>query len=380
MKSPTELKAKLRRQWDNANTRESRLLALDGAWPVVLSIGKPSPQKMRDDLDAVKRHVEAWRQVKTGEVLWEPIKYRAAAEPVSIPTRWELRRSTEWISVSADTTIREEFDFLSQLVAQSDRCFREMFVRRRSLWRDKPIEEVIQAAKLAMVLKPNCAEGRPLRTLGMEGVDTKFFERNSRLMTSLLDARYDGEVSKLGLEVFLGAFTEGSHWLLLLDLDGDLLSFPKMRVASSDLKNLRFPAKQILIIENESCQHQLPSLPDTIAILGAGFDLDWTSNSELKAKSVAYWGDIDTWGLQFLGKARTIMPDLTAILMNREVFESNRGSAVVEPVVAGTDCPAGLIESERQLYSQLLAEPKGRLEQEFLAKDEVERALLEWSD
>ena len=380
MKSPTELRAKLGRQWESASWRESRLLRVEEAWPVVLSIGKPSPQAMRNDLDAVKQHVETWRQVRLGEVRWEPVQYRAAAEPVDVPVQWVIQRPTEWVAVAADSTMRQQFEFLSELVANSDGCFHNLLVRRRSLWRDKPLAEVIQATRLAMVLSPNCAAGRPLRTLSLEGIDTKFFERNSRLMTSLLDARYDGEVSQLGLEIFLGAFIEGSHWLLVVDLDGSLLPFRKMRVASSDLMETHLPGKRVLIVENESCQHQLPDLPDTIAILGAGFDLEWTRSDKLKSKSVAYWGDIDTWGLQFLGKARTNLPELTALLMSREVFESNRNSAVIEPVVAAADCPFGLVESERQLYLQLLEEHKGRLEQEFLSTQVVERELRRWAE
>lgn len=380
MKSPTELKAKLRRQWESANMREARLLRGDESWPVVLSIGKPSPQTMRNDLDAVKRHVGTWRQVKIGEVRWEPVRYRAAAEPVDIPVQWIIRRPTEWIAAAADSTMRQQFNYLSELVAKSNPCFHNLLVRRRSLWRDKPLVEVIQATRLAMALSPNCAAGRPLRTLSLEGIDTKFFERNSRLMTSLLDARFDGEVSRLGLEIFLGAFSEGSHWLLVIDLDGSLLPFRKMRVASSNLMDVHLPGSRVLIVENESCQHQLPNLPDTIAILGAGFDLEWTRSDKLNSKSVAYWGDIDTWGLQFLCKARTNLPDLKALLMSREVFESNRDCTVVEPVVAAMDCPDGLIESERQLYSQLLEEQKGRLEQEFLSTRFVEQALRRWAD
>ena len=66
--------------------------------------------------------------------------------------------------------------------------------------------------------------------LSIEGIDTKFFERNAQLVTALLDVRFDGEVSKIGLASFLGAFTESDHWLLLLDLDGSLLPFKQMRV------------------------------------------------------------------------------------------------------------------------------------------------------
>ena len=36
------------------------------------------------------------------------------------------------------------------------------------------VREVVQATRLAMALEPNCAAGRPLRTLSLEGIDTSF--------------------------------------------------------------------------------------------------------------------------------------------------------------------------------------------------------------
>ena len=379
MKSPVELKSRLRRQWDNANTRESRLLRPDESWPVVLSIGKPKPREMQDDLDAVKRHVESWRAVGIGEVVWEPIQYQAAADPVELPTQWIIRRPTEWIAVVADRMVGVEFDYLSGLVMNCDASFHSILVRRRSLWRERSREEVCQAARLAMTLEPGIAAGQPLRTLSLEGIDTKFFERNAHLVTSLLDVRFDDEVSKIGLEVFLGAFVESSHWLLVVDLDGNLLPFPKQRVASSDLEQVCLPGKRVLIVENESCQHQLPRLTKSVAILGAGFDLGWTKNANFESKSVAYWGDIDTWGLQFLGQARQNIPNVSALLMNSGIFDQHFNMAVPEPVVAGGRCPPGLNDHEICLYKRLLNEPQGRLEQEFLPASLVDNALTDWA-
>jgi hypothetical protein len=50
-----------------------------------------------------------------------------------------------------------------------------------------------------------CATGQPLRMLSVDGNGTKFFERHSRLITRLLDQRYDHEISRIGLDVFLEA-------------------------------------------------------------------------------------------------------------------------------------------------------------------------------
>ncbi len=378
MKSPAELIQKLRHQWDSRLLRESRLLGGATVWPVDIAIGKPSPSVMRSDLDAVMRHVQAWRNISIGQVVWDSVSYRATAEPVEVPRYWRLDRPTDWVKACGDSLVRAEFETLANLVEQTDAIFHSLFIRRRSLWRGRPLVEVIQAARLALVLEPGYAKGRPLRTLSVEGIDTKFFERNASLVTRLLDVRFDDEVSRLGLEVFLGAFFEGDHWLLLVDMDGNLLPFQKQRVSSAELASADLPGERVLIIENESCLHQLPDLADTIAILGAGFDLGWTSNPCLCNRQVGYWGDIDTWGLQFLAEARENLPSLTALLMDEATFDAHIDSAVHEPVAAGAEASTGLYQVEKSLYKRLLNQPNGRLEQEFIPTETVQAAIRQW--
>lgn len=378
MKSPAELRVVLKRQWENGTRRESRLLGTDVTWPFVLPIGRPSPRLISADLDTVKRHVAAWRRVKIGEVVWQSVRYRAADAPVEIPTGWKIRKPSEWIDACADASVRREFESLAMLVEQVDPIFHSLLVRRRSLWRGKPLAEVIQASRLAQALEPGAAGGKPLRTISLEGIDTKFFERNARLVTALLDVRFDGEVSLIGLETFLAAFAEGDHWLLVIDLDGSLLPFAAQRVRSSELRDRGLPGKRVLIVENESCQHQLPAVGDTVAVLGAGFDLDWTKAEWLASKQVAYWGDIDTWGLQFLAKARNAIGRLDALMMSPEIYEQYSDFAVPEPVLAGTELPVGLMQPEQSLYTRLLKATHGRLEQEFLPEAFVHRSIESW--
>lgn len=378
MKSPAELKVVARRQWENSSLRESRLLGGVSAWPILLSIGRPSPRQMRNALDDVKRHVESWRQVRIGQVLWEPVQYRAAASPVDIPVAWKFIKPSEWIEASGDLSVRDEFQAMSSIVAQTESIFHSTIVRRRSLWLGKPLSEVLQASRLAMAITPGCAQGQPLRTVSLEGIDTKFFERNSNVVTAFLDVRFDGEVSLIGLENFLGSFQEGDHWVLVADLDGSLLPFRKMRVRSSELRDVCLPGSRLLIVENEACHHHLPSAKDTVTVLGTGFDLNWTESNWLVTKKVAYWGDIDTWGLQFLAKARMAIPHLEPLLMTEEYFDEFSHTAVCEPVIAGTSIPVGLTDAESKLYSRLIQESRGRLEQEFLPLKRVQQSIGEW--
>lgn len=378
MKSPAELKIVLRRQWEKAILREARLLRTVSAWPIQLTIGRPSPRRMSHALDEVKQHIQAWRQVRVGQVVWEPIRYRVTSTAVDIPIAWKLSKPTEWIEATGDSSIRHEFQSMAMLVEHTPCEFHSLFIRRRALWLGKTLAEVLQASRLAKALAPGCANGLPLRMISLEGIDTKFFERNARLVTALLDVRFEGEVSVIGLENFLGALQESEHWLLVVDLDGSLLPFKKMRIRSSELKDVALPGARLLIIENESCQHCLPEAEDTIAVLGSGFDLSWTEGQWLTTKKVAYWGDIDTWGLQFLSKARAAVADLDALLMTEEVFDEFIHAAVREPIVAGTMVPERLNTKEALLYGRLLQQSIGRLEQEFLPQSFVQQRILGW--
>lgn len=378
VKSPAELRVALKRQWENASKREARLLGTTGAWPILLSIGRPSARMLKNDLDALKRHIEAWRAVNVGEVITESIRYRQAADPISIPTVWKLSKPSEWIDAIGDKTVRKEFESLGRIVAGVDRTFHSLLVRKRTLWINRSEDEVIPAAALAMILEPGCIGGRSLRTVTYPGIDTKFFERNAALITALLDVRYEGEVSKLGLETFLNAYRDDDHWLLIFDLDGGLLPFQKIRVRSSELRERPLPGSRLIVIENEACQHHLPHVPGTIAVLGAGFDLNWTDAHWLRSKSVAYWGDLDTWGLSFLSKTRASIPHVESLMMTANVFETYLGSAVREPVPASSQIPTELTKDEAELYHALLNSEHGRLEQEFLPIDYVQKCIKLW--
>jgi hypothetical protein len=379
MKSPGDLRRQLIRNWENADFREAKLHDAASQWPIALTIGYPTSQQLQNELDRVREHVQSWREVIHGVVQWQPVRYRATGSEVEVPVRWLLRKPTEWITATKDSRVQAEFRQLSNLIERVDSLYHTLLIRRRVLWRGRDLDEVVHASCLALKLTPGIARGLPLRALAFEGIDTKFFERNRTLITAFLDQRFEGEVSHVGLEAFLNAQREGEHWLLVVDLDGTLMAFQKTRVRSSELQQRGLPAAKLLIIENESCQAHLPRLPGVLAVLGTGFDLSWLEGNWLKGRCIGYWGDIDTWGLQFLAKARRLIPALEALMMTVEVFEQFRAAAVVEPIPAEQEPPQGLLPAERELYLQLLREPRGRLEQEFITAEVSNDSLMRFA-
>ncbi len=378
MKTPTELASKLAQQWHNADLREQRLLNPQ-SWPIQLSIGKPAASTVRNHLSQVRQHIERWRQLRIGRVHWEQHHYQSTHDAVELPVSWALSTPTEWVNATASQDIRREYQALGRLVQQTDSQFHPFLIRQRSLVFNKPEHEVIKAAELALLLTPGAAQGSPLRAVSLAGIDRKFFERNRTLITRLLDIRFDGLASEQGLETFLGAQHDNDHWLLVADLDGSLLPFTQQRVRDSELIACPLSASHILIVENERCLHQLPELSDTLAILGAGLNLRWLSAEWLSDKTLGYWGDIDSRGLSMLAQARQHQPGLTPLLMSRAIFDNYQHSkAVTEPLPATPEPPIQLSPEEAQLYHHLLSLKKGRLEQEFIDKQQVMDTVSQW--
>ncbi|MEP7247468.1 MAG: Wadjet anti-phage system protein JetD domain-containing protein, partial [Gammaproteobacteria bacterium] len=378
MKSPADLAARWTRQWELPDNRVQRLLNPD-AWPLSLPVPKPTSVQFSNETSRVREHIRRWRSVSVGRVVWQAVSFRGGSEPVEIPVAWELNTPSEWAVVTADAAIMRRLDRLARLWDTIPAQFHHLMARQPHLLEDKNHADVVKATEVALGLTPGCAQGRPLRAVSVGGIDTKFLERHRNLIVQLLDVVYDGQVSELGLETFLGALDESDHWLLLAPLCADLLPFTQQRVRASELRSTPLRGSHILIVENERSLHQLPQLNDTTAVLGAGLNLEWMDAPWLRAMRLGYWGDLDTWGLQMLAAARRRGPGLTPILMTREVFEKfGPACAVAEPVQAAETAPDYLCEDETALYRYLRAAERGRLEQEFLPAGTVGDAVLSW--
>ena len=393
MKSPQALAAKLAQQWNSADWRERQLLGGGTAWPLTLSIGQPDPAVFLSDATALRNHLQQWRAVEDlglGSVQWQERRYRGSSDAIAVPAHGQLAKPSQCIAairhfkVPGHAQVHSDYARLSTLIAGVERPgFQRLLLRRLVQWRDTPTDAVIAAARMALQLEPGCAQGKPLRALAVQGNDTKFFERHASLLTALLDERFDGEASRQGLVGFLGAQPEDDHWLLIAPLAPGLLPFAQMRVRASELLTTPLPAHRILLVENERCLHQLPQptaqpLPSTIAVLGAGLNLGWLAAPWLQERTVAYWGDLDTWGLHMLAIARGHVPHLHALLMNAATFSAHQHLAVAEPVHAPEPISGAQTPEEAALQAHLRAQDKGRLEQEFLPTDTVHRAVRTW--
>ena len=389
MHPPQHLAAQLARHWQRADWRERQFLQGASAWPITLTITQPTAAQFRDASTAVAQHLQAWRALAAqgpGSVHWQARQYQAGAAPIELPVRWELARPSDYLAAlrtlrpAGYADIAADYQALQQVLGQVDETFRRLLLRRLALWRGVPTPDVITAARMALQLSPGCAAGRPLRALAVAGNDSKFFERYAALLTALLDVRFDGAASAQGLRAFLGASNDDEHWLLIAPLAPGLLPFTRLRVAASELALTPLPGQRILLLENERCLHLLPPhLPGTIAVLGAGLNLAWLAAPWLQQRQVAYWGDIDTWGLHMLARALGHIPQLQPLLMDSATWSAHAERAVAEPTLAPTPATADLPPEQAALDAHLRQQTRGRLEQEFISAAAVQQALQAWT-
>lgn len=377
MRSPEQVGRLLAGQWYRTPTRVARLLSPE-SWPLVVPLARPPAALAAGGGWAeVRAHLDAWRRVPVGTVVWEAVTYRGVAEPIEVPVRWVLGSPSEWVAASGSSEVAAEHGTLSRLVARAHPRYRRFLVERRGLVFRHAEPEVAAALAVAEQLDEGCAAGAPLRALPVAGIDTKFFERNRQLMIALLDVRFDGVVSELGLEAFLGAAGPDGHWLLVADLDGSLLPYRRMRLTDGDVAACGLPGRRLLVVENERCLHALPALPGAVAVLGAGLNLGWLGAPSLRGHAVGYWGDLDTWGLVMLARARDARPDLVPLLMDAGTFDAHEDRVVAEPRAAEAPA-AGLTGSEAELFARLSVAARGRLEQELLEPGLVRDAVIRW--
>jgi hypothetical protein len=205
-------------------------------------------------------------------------------------------------------------------------------------------------------------------------VHTKFIEQHSGILRELLEALLPAELIHQNATSFQQRFhlREDEPLLRIRFLDDqfqkryscplDDLSLPISQAA-----RLNFADQRCLITENKLTFLTLPALPDTIALLGGGFQVGmlglvpWLSQTRIH-----YWGDLDAQGFQILSQLRSLFPHTQSLMMDEATLNSFASFCVT-----GTPCPVQklpyLTDEEQSLFAKLAAGTI-RLEQERISQ------------
>jgi len=387
--TPASLRATLKKRWDSQQLLRA-WLAGELAFPYELPLKKPKRGELAERFAEVRRWVGALQQSEQAgayRLHWHALSLRQLGE----------QQLPQQVSFDSAETL---FGFIGKL--REYRAFGDLTERTLSLWpaaRPALAAAPLRALSLAQAgrwdavlavcrwFEKHPRSGLYLRQLDIPGVDTKFIEGNKGLLSDLLcailpPAHWDASVSGLanhGFERRFGLrFEEPLVRLRLLDPDQAICGLTDLTLPLSQFAALNPPARRVILTENKVNGLALPELADTLAIFGLGYGIQTLAEVPwLRDKTLYYWGDIDTHGLNILAMVRAICPHAHALLMDQATLLQHRelwsSEETPHPQISDR-----LTQEERDLCQGLLEQRWGRnvrLEQERIPFGTVRAAL-----
>lgn len=381
-KRPAQIQQELlKKEWLNRRYLKQHLLGLR-EFPLIISLKAPkNDEQVGTDLEYLRLFVDEWRNHLYADcVIWKTKKRPCLTQ--QLPTHLQIENFEQLLQFLG-RNIQQQYQKWTkktQPLLEIHPDLKKVLVQNFTIFENHTDDDISKIKILIQYLYANMAENQYIRELVIEGIDTKFIEKNQAILVDLLDAIHQGEIREQGgLLKWLNCRDLPKGWLLVRYLDPNHVGLDSLKIAANTLQDLAIEAKNILIIENEQSCYALPKLKDCVAIAGSGKNLAWLAADWLKTKNVAYWGDIDSWGLSFLSAAREKVPQLTALMMNHETVELHQ-SAMVDEASSTKIVPMYLTDVEQDLFYQLQNQEyaANRLEQERLATDYIQKHIRSW--
>lgn len=330
MRSPADLRAWARRRFDHQHRDWLGQLALgaDHSWSYPLQ--PPTEQGFAADPDAVARWVAGWA---------------GASLPSGAEIDWGVRRWSSLGHQRLPLRVRGVgSDALAELGGRAAPWQRALgrAVELRRRWPDagelgagltsvaRPLEamaetEFDQLVAVLEFLHAQPASGLWARELPVPGIDSKWMERHQRVVQELL-AGITGSAST-GLRRAAVRFR-----VRLLDPAMSLRGLTDFTAPVAELTGLPLAPAVVLVCENLTTVHSLPSIRGAVAVHGQGRAVTLLAGIGWLAQTrIVYWGDLDTHGFAILGAFRQALPGVESVLMDAAALAAFRPLCVPEP-------------------------------------------------
>ena len=374
-----------KREWDNHRNLQKRLTG-ERTFPISIPLKPPSDQQVLSDITRFQNFISDWQEfIFSDFVDWDSRNYRSLKQQ-NIPKRLVI------------PSMQSLFDYLGKDAVARGHLWEQRMEPLLNMNKDLysvlikhllTIEAVSQLeieliVKLLPQMFKGMGEGKYLRALPLKGVDTKFVESFTPLITDLLDVMHQGNVMQAGgLLAWLQCLGNPSGWITVRPLcpivQAKIGGFSILQLPIAELRRMSLPADNILVVENIQSGLGLTNVKNTIAVFGGGRNVSWMNADWLNEKNVGYWGDIDTWGLAILSDARTLAHNTIPIMMDENTVLQFKDRMVDEPE-KHMGLPSNLNKAEKTLFSDLKSNKfgAGRLEQERLSADYINKYIDVW--
>ncbi len=323
---PEELSEFLLRRYNN---QHKAWLLGEGQWPLSVSLGVPTEKDVAGNASGVRRWVDAWTTWSgPGKVSWVSRQWARLGNH-QLPANLELATPLETASVLGHgrrwRSVEQRYQLLierwPQLAGQS------VVGRYFSVLSDYSDQDFLRLMAMLSWLEQNPASGLAPRQLPVAGLDTKWLEKRTGLITDFLRSIRSDDTpgdfysicglrrpaARIRLRILCPKLRQEVGGLN--DIEAPLLEVAQLSISP----------RHILIVENLETGLALPDMDGVVAFMRLGnavtmlAEVPWLQGCDL-----TYWGDIDTHGYAILNRARSLFPNLVSVLMDQETFVSYR--------------------------------------------------------
>jgi len=359
--SPADVRARAKKLFD----RDARMWAAEQQADVMLDVPlhPPTERAALDDLGRVRAWVEAWREADDGsgfQLEWALRSWPRIGSQ-EVPVRAVLRGPDAIARAAGQTDawrlVVTRLDELRQLTGADSGGVLRAHARAVADLEESDFERLVDVLTW---LRANPASGRLVRELPIRGIHTKWIEARRGLVEGLHRAA-TGALS-LGLR-------EPSPLVRVRVLDA-ALSFGGLTDVTAPVDDLavsRIRPDRVFVFENLSTVLAMPDVPGAVAVHGGGHRVDLIARLPW-ARTVTYWGDLDSHGFAILNQLRARGVNAVSVLMDMTTLFDHRDLWGVDPTpnVSVFDL---LSPDERATLHSLSAEGNVRLEQERVGWD-----------
>ena len=389
MRSPDEILDQIRTRYDN-NWRDWLVSPPDG---LSFSLAPPSAHTIAHDATAVATWLQIWRDWAADHpaARLRTANRRTLIGEQQIYTHVDLHGVESLVDVARDcadqwhTAAQRRADLSSFTVPheQLKPCLAQIIAL------DNYDFDLL--VRVAQWFTMNPRSGLTIRQVPVPGLHTKWLARHQSLVLALLGLRtarraLPDEPTDDGLDVrdldILGLRPlPTSIDVILADPEDQrtLGGLRHIRAPLEEIAGLSLRPRHVLIVENKQSALPVPDWPGLVIIhslgnfLGALGVMTWITGAR-----TWYWGDLDRAGFTLLSRARTRLPDLTSVLMDRDTLVRHRVLAVEDPT-GHVDPPDPTLTAAEQVTLAALTDGGNqlRLEQERIPWSCVNRVLVE---
>ena len=150
------------------------------------------------------------------------------------------------------------------------------------------------------------------------------------------------------------------------------------------LARLQLAPRVVLIVENLETGLALPDWGGVVAVMKLGAAVRLVADVAWMGRAHGlYWGDIDTYGFEILNRARSVLPHLQSVLMDRKTLLDHQALCVEEIKQVFAHGLPLLTADEAEVFEGLKCDRWGRrlrLEQERIPWATAIDALTEAID